>query len=64
MLNHFTCVGLKRHYFSICFRGTTFTAFRCAPLLKKRPQGKVEEILFMIEGRKRNFDSKHVSFTI
>ena len=28
MLNHFTCVGLKPHYFSICCRGAASTAFR------------------------------------
>ena len=34
MLNHFVCVGLKRHWFIIWHRGAVSTAISCVILLK------------------------------
>ena len=34
MLNHFACVGLKRHFFNIWYLSASSTAIFCVPLLK------------------------------
>ena len=54
MLNHFACVGLKRHYFIIWCRGIASTDFRCVSLLKKHLRGKVSTCRFFYRAASEN----------
>ena len=59
MLNHSAYVGLNRHYFIICCRGTASTAFPCVAVKKPSCEKVIQEHIIDYLLASSNHDNKN-----